>query len=319
MFSGGIRLCRLFGTEIFLHPLWFLLLAIFALPHIIEGDILAAGVMILFLVILYASVIGHEFAHIFAGRWYGIQTKKVIINFFGGAAMMDRIPFGIPETFIGMMGPAFSFTLGTLLTLPFLLGVSYTNPVLAFAFHVGQINLMLGLFNILPIFPMDGGRMLRGILFHLNRKIVLSTKIVMIVGLCTIPLAFLTLLPYNLFTIIIMCLIVKMCIDEYQMVKVVYGGVDNPNQLDPLRVSQCTALIYVLGPDAKEVKEFRQQHSNPEFDRVIEDTITGWNQLDPLEKRKLQIDTLCTTLCQNDSDMAAQMARTIKLPGVGDE
>jgi len=223
MLNKGIRLGKFFGTELILNPLWFIILVVFALPPLIEGNLVAATTMILFLIILYISVIGHEFAHIFAGRRYGIKTRKVVISFFGGAAMMDRIPFGLPETLIGIAGPAFSCWVGTLIVLPFLLGIPHTNAISAFIFQVGQINLFLGLFNILPIFPMDGGRILRGILYHFTKKIVLSTKIVMIVGFCTIPLAFLTMLPFNLLTIVIMGLIVKMCIDEYDMIKNMYN------------------------------------------------------------------------------------------------
>jgi len=318
MFSGGIRLCRLFGTEILLHPLWFLLLAVFVLPSLLAGQVAAAATITLFLIFLYASVIGHEFAHIFVGRWYGIQTEKVIINFFGGAAMMERIPFGIPESNIGMAGPLFSYVLGVLLSLPFWCGVPHTSFVLDFIYQVGYINLFLGLFNTLPIFPMDGGRILRGVLFHFNRKIVLSTKIVMIVGFCVIPIAFVTLIPPTFFSIIIVGLIIKMCLDEYNMVKMAYKDVSDPNKLDPLRVSQCEALIYVFGPDSKDVVDFIREHTNPEFDRVIIEKISAWRLLDPLDKRKLQIETLHKTMRISLED-AARMSRDIKLPGVGDD
>lgn len=313
MFNGGIRLCRLFGTEIFLHPMWFFILFMFILPPIIEGNIIGAAIMTLFLVCLYASVVGHEFAHIFAGRRFGIDTPRIVVNFFGGVAMMERIPFGLPEAIIGMMGPVFSYILGITIMLPFLLGVPHTDPVLDFLYNVGYVNLLLGLFNTLPIFPMDGGRILRGILFHFNRKIVFSTKVAMIVGFIVLPLAFATFIPLNVFCIIIMGIIVMMSWGEWKQVKALYrDDMQDANLLLPDHVEWYAIGVSLFGPDTKEVKDIRTKYSNVEFDRAADEIDAGWRAFTPEEQRRVHVATLKKFLSTSDPALLAELQAVIK-------
>jgi Zn-dependent protease len=269
-----------------------MILLFFVFPPLLEGNMMGALMSLALLVCLYASVVAHEFAHIFMGRRFGIQTRTIIINFFGGAAMMDRIPFGLPEVAIGIAGPTFSAVLGALIFIPFVLGASHGNMVSNLIYNIGYINVILAFFNLLPIFPMDGGRILRGVLFHFNRKIVLSTKIVVIVGFTILPVAMLTLVGINLWTMIIMGLILWMGLQEWKQVRLIYrDDMQNPNLLHPNQVREYIMAVSIFGPDAPESKALRARYSNVEFDRVADTFDDTWRQLSPEQQKEIQTYT----------------------------
>jgi Zn-dependent protease len=108
---------------------------------------------------LAVSVVLHELGHALAARRYGIATDNITLYPIGGVASIERIPEDPDqEIVIALAGPAVNFVLAALSGWVWLL----TSSPLAFAFLVS--NLGMGLFNLLPAFPMDGGRVLRAVL-----------------------------------------------------------------------------------------------------------------------------------------------------------
>lgn len=116
--------------------------------------------------LLYLSVLGHEFGHAAAARLFGIRTKKIILNFLGGGAEIVRgFRQALPEFVIALAGPIVSALLGaSALGLAALLHNPVVTPVLLIT---GQLNLILAALNMLPLFPMDGARVLRAALTRL--------------------------------------------------------------------------------------------------------------------------------------------------------
>ena len=124
--------------------------------------------------IVVGSLLMHEFAHVLTGKKYGIATDVVVINGLGAAAMMRLSNNPKEEFWIGIAGPLSNIVLAFIF-IPFL-----ESTIINYAF---MINLALGLFNIFPAFPMDGGRILRAVLYHFLWDKDLATKISAQVGL----------------------------------------------------------------------------------------------------------------------------------------
>ncbi|OGS39093.1 MAG: hypothetical protein A2506_11960 [Elusimicrobia bacterium RIFOXYD12_FULL_66_9] len=113
--------------------------------------------------LLNISVVAHEFGHAAAGNAFGIRTRKIILNFLGGGADVVRgFRQSLPEFVIALAGPVVSALCGVALFMaaPLVAG-TLAAPVLAAA---ANMNIVLAIFNLLPLFPMDGGRVLRAIL-----------------------------------------------------------------------------------------------------------------------------------------------------------
>jgi Zn-dependent protease/CBS domain-containing protein len=131
------------------------------------GSALSAG---LFFILLFASVLLHEFGHIFVARRFGVRTPAVTLLPIGGVAQMERIPEEPRrELAIALAGPAVNLVIGGAIVLA--LGGLPSHPAMelgnlgeAFWTHLAFANLALALFNLLPAFPMDGGRALRALL-----------------------------------------------------------------------------------------------------------------------------------------------------------
>jgi Zn-dependent protease len=105
---------------------------------------------------LFGSVLIHELGHALAARRYGIQTQQIMLLPIGGVAILDSAPSEpIHELWIALAGPATSFLLAGVTWLAFFV----TDNQLAE--HLAMINLALGVFNLIPAFPLDGGRALR--------------------------------------------------------------------------------------------------------------------------------------------------------------
>ncbi len=155
------------GTAVRIHFTFLLLLLWFGLAGWLSSGPQAAISTVLFLVLLFLCVVLHEFGHIFAARHFGVRTPEVVLLPIGGVARLERIPEEPRAEFlIAIAGPA--VTLAIAVALVALLGglppaetlMEMTGPRAMLA-QLAYANVVLFVFNLLPAFPMDGGRVLR--------------------------------------------------------------------------------------------------------------------------------------------------------------
>ncbi|MBI3288050.1 MAG: M50 family metallopeptidase, partial [Elusimicrobia bacterium] len=111
-------------------------------------------------ILMYASVLAHEYGHAFSARWFGIRTRKIVLHIMGGGADVERgFRQALPEFVIALAGPVVSALIGVgAVVVAQMLFDPVVAPVLML---VGVLNLVLSVMNMLPLFPMDGARVLR--------------------------------------------------------------------------------------------------------------------------------------------------------------
>jgi stage IV sporulation protein FB len=153
---------RPFGVELKVHSSLVWLLGLFALMSLVASGPLAALELLGVAGILAASVTLHELGHIFAARLFGIGTTGITLYPIGGIARLTReARTSTEEVVVALAGPAVNVFLAGLAAIPFLL-LGPVEPLLT----VLQVNAVLALFNLVPAYPMDGGRVLRGVLWR---------------------------------------------------------------------------------------------------------------------------------------------------------
>jgi Zn-dependent protease/CBS domain-containing protein len=168
--SWSFPIGHLFGSEIRVHATFFLLLAWIGLAGYAAGGPAGAGVHLLYVLILFACVVAHEFGHALTARRFGIRTPDVTLLPIGGLARMERMPEKPgQEVLVALAGPAVNVVI--FLVLALVLGVDRlaSTGMGEITLHdlpaqIALINLLLAAFNLLPAFPMDGGRVLRAAL-----------------------------------------------------------------------------------------------------------------------------------------------------------
>jgi Zn-dependent protease/CBS domain-containing protein len=162
---------RLAGSEIRIHLTFLILLIWIGVIHFQQGGTAAAIEGILFILAVFACVLAHEFGHALAARRYGIRTPKITLLPIGGVAELERMPEKPGEEIIvALAGPAVNVVIAALLIV--LLGANVDtdamaaleDPRLGFLARLAAVNIWLVLFNLIPAFPMDGGRVLRALL-----------------------------------------------------------------------------------------------------------------------------------------------------------
>jgi Zn-dependent protease len=143
------------GIPVQIHPTFYLILGFLILPSIFDQDITRAFLILCLLVGLFTSVIMHEFGHALMAKRFGISTASITLYPFGGIAKIeDAIEDNRAELYIALAGPAVNMILcGLLFPLAFL-GIPLCH-------ELAWLNLIMGIFNLIPAFPMDGGRVLR--------------------------------------------------------------------------------------------------------------------------------------------------------------
>lgn len=161
---------RVAGIQIKVHATFILILAWVALAHWSGG---LAGVLagLLFVLTLFGCVILHELGHALAARRYGIGTKDITLLPIGGIARLERMPEDPrQEMVVAFAGPAVNILIAGLLYV-WLATTSALQPLDqlnvtsgSFAERIMIVNVFLAVFNLLPAFPMDGGRVLRAVL-----------------------------------------------------------------------------------------------------------------------------------------------------------
>lgn len=140
-----------------------LLFLLISLVGITKGIILG--------VILLGSLLFHEYSHVWMAHRQGIGVSQVIVHGFGAAALMIRVPLEAywKQLRISFAGPAASFFLAGFFYLPYAIASQGSSSTAGFLRDIIFINVVLGIFNLLPIFPSDGGRILYSIIGMLKR------------------------------------------------------------------------------------------------------------------------------------------------------
>jgi Zn-dependent protease len=159
------------GTQLRVHITFFLLLLWFGWLYYAQGGVPAAVEGILYVLAVFACVVLHEFGHIFAARRYGIKTPDITLLPIGGLARLERMPEEPGQEFvIAVAGPLVNVVIAAVLfswiglTTDLEQLVQVENPQADFLVKLAGINVFLVLFNMIPAFPMDGGRVLRALL-----------------------------------------------------------------------------------------------------------------------------------------------------------
>jgi Zn-dependent protease/CBS domain-containing protein len=189
----GIRLGKIFGIEIDIDYSWIFifLLLVFLLgysyfPQVVRGGApggywLAAVITTVF---FFLSVVVHELAHSIVATRAGLPVRNITLFFFGGVSQITDEPKSAWDEFkMAIVGPLTSLILGIILIAVALAVRGRSNLlVLNAVYYLGIINVLLGIFNLLPGFPLDGGRVFRSIVWGITHNLVRSTFIAAVVG-----------------------------------------------------------------------------------------------------------------------------------------
>ena len=167
-----VRIGRVYGIELKMHLTFFLLIGWVMFMYLHQGQSMASAIAgVLFLLAIFACVILHEFGHSLTARKYGIKTRDIILLPIGGVARLEKMPSNpLQELWVALAGPAVNIVIALILfTYLKLTSLAEPSQVLAtsqgnFLERVMMVNLFIVGFNMLPAFPMDGGRVLRAIM-----------------------------------------------------------------------------------------------------------------------------------------------------------
>ena len=175
----SLKLGKLFGIDVYMHFTFVLLLVFLGFFYWDATQDVGASLRgVAFVLALFGCVVLHELGHALMARRYGIRTRNITLLPIGGVARLERIPEKPrQELWVALAGPAVNVVIAVLL----LLGLVATRgfgPVAAWSLTGGSgwerlilLNLILAGFNLLPAFPMDGGRVLRALMsLRLGRR-----------------------------------------------------------------------------------------------------------------------------------------------------
>jgi Zn-dependent protease/CBS domain-containing protein len=188
MFSNAVRLFDVFGFQIRVDPSWLIIAALIVwslasgyfpaeVPGLHGGDYLAVAVAAM--LGLFASLILHELSHSLVARRFGLGVGGITLFLFGGVAELEQEPqSAVSEFWIAVAGPAMSFALALVFRLleSAVAMAGASDLLVTLIGYLAAINLVLALFNLLPAFPLDGGRVLRAVLWHFRGDLLAATR-----------------------------------------------------------------------------------------------------------------------------------------------
>ena len=169
--SWSFPIARLLGSEVRIHVTFLLFLVWIGVARFLEGGAPAAAEGLILIIAIFACVLAHEYGHALAARRYGIATPDITLLPIGGVARLERMPENpVEEIVVALAGPAVNVVIAAVLFL--VLGAGFDmatltaldSPAASLLAQLASLNLFLVLFNLIPAFPMDGGRVLRAVL-----------------------------------------------------------------------------------------------------------------------------------------------------------
>jgi Zn-dependent protease/predicted transcriptional regulator len=194
--SRGFKLVTLAGVRIIIHPSWLVIFALLVTSLAAFGggtvradlsELARWTLAVIVALLFFVSVIIHELAHALVARRLGLPVNEITLFVFGGAAKMEReAPDARTEALVAGAGPLSSGILGLLFlaaSLPLRDAEGELLGVISWVcYWLGVGNLLLAGFNLIPGFPMDGGRILRAIAWRWTHDFVRATEIASLVG-----------------------------------------------------------------------------------------------------------------------------------------
>jgi len=209
--NNTIRVGNLFGIPFYLHPSWFLVLGLVTwtyssglagqFPQLSGGLAILLGLMTALL--LFSSVVAHELGHSFVALRQGIDVKSITLFIFGGLASLEKDSETPSQAFwVAIAGPLVSFILfGVFTAIGFITGV--TGPLAAILALVASVNLALALFNLIPGLPLDGGNILKALVWKITgnpyKGVIFASRIGQIFAWLAIASGLLPLLLFGSF------------------------------------------------------------------------------------------------------------------------
>lgn len=185
----SLKIGKFLGIDVYLHTTFFLMLAWIGITYWLQENSLAAVVSgVGFILAIFASVVLHEYGHALTARKYGVKTRDITLYPIGGVASLERIPEKPrQELWVALAGPAVNVVIAALLFI-WLLATSNLEPLSSLSVAGGSFlerlmvtNLVLVGFNLIPAFPMDGGRVLRSLL-AMRMEYTAATQIAASIG-----------------------------------------------------------------------------------------------------------------------------------------
>ena len=264
--KGGWRIGRVSGIDIYLHSTFLILLAWVAISsYLRRHSWIDEWNGLAFTVVLFGVVVLHELGHSLTARRYGIRTRDITLLPIGGVARLERMP-EVPkqELLVALAGPAVNLVIATIILLIYVL-VGKLPPLERISFTEGQfgakllsVNLFLAGFNLLPAFPMDGGRVLRAVLAMKMDYVHATQKAASIGQAMALVFALIGLLS-NPFLVIIAVFVWMGAAQEASMVqmKTALGGI-------PISVAM--------------IREFHTLSSQETLQRAIDLLMAGFQQ-----------------------------------------
>jgi Zn-dependent protease len=189
---GTFRIGKIAGIDIDIHVSWIIILVFLTVslatgwfPQLYPGWSTAIYWLIAFLssLLLFVSVLLHELAHSLVARRRGLPVKSITLFIFGGVSNIEREPQSPGVEFqMAFVGPLTSLVIGAIC---FLLQVPLrgsNSPLEGILFYLAVTNILLGVFNLIPGFPLDGGRVLRSIVWRLTGNLRQATRVAAMTG-----------------------------------------------------------------------------------------------------------------------------------------
>lgn len=188
MFKNSVKIFSINKFDIKVDPSWLLIAALItwslsrqyfpqALPGADPSTYLTLAIIAM--LGLFASLLLHELAHSVVARHLGVPIKSITLFLFGGVAELEAEPTSArTEFWIAVAGPAMSLCLavGFWMLGQITMWSGFSQAVVAILTYLALINMVLGLFNLLPAFPLDGGRILRAVLWYKTGDVLSATR-----------------------------------------------------------------------------------------------------------------------------------------------
>jgi Zn-dependent protease/CBS domain-containing protein len=259
----SLKIGRFAGIDVYMHVTFLLLVSWVALLHWKQGQSITAVVAgIAFILTVFLCVVLHEFGHALTARRYGIKTRDIILLPIGGVARLERLPTNpLQELWVALAGPAVNIVIaiGLFLWLNFTASFEPIQKLTVttgpFVERIMAVNLFLVAFNMIPAFPMDGGRVLRAILAT-RKEYSRATQIAATIGQGIAVFFGFVGLFYNPFLLFIAFFVWIGAAQEASMAHM-SSAISNT----PVQQAMLT--------------DFRYLHKNDSLDRVVELTLAG--------------------------------------------